>query len=142
MPGATQSVVINVPPKVIYDVVVDFKNYTEFLPETKRVTILKKSAKSVEVEFEIKVIKTLKYSLKFSLSPQKKITWSLIKGDLFKENKGSWTFKSQGKNKTETTYNVDIELGILVPRVITNMLVGNSLPSMLNAFKKEAESRA
>lgn len=139
MPGATQSIIIDTPAKVIYDVVLDFKNYPKFLKESKNVQILESNAKSIIAEFEIRVIKTLSYTLDFKMTPHKKIVWSFIQGDLFKDNKGSWTFKPLGKDKTEAVYNAEIELGILVPKVITNMLVGSNLPNMLNAFKKQAE---
>ena len=139
MPGAKQSVVINTPAKIIYDVVCDFEKYPNFLPESRQVSVLEKNAKSIIAEFEIKVIKTLVYTLKFHLSPHKKITWSFIEGNLFKDNKGTWSFKEVNKECTEATYEVDIELGILVPGAITRMLVGSNLPQMLAAFKKRAE---
>jgi coenzyme Q-binding protein COQ10 len=139
MPGAKQSIIIEAPIKTVYDVIIDFEQYPKFLSESKKATILEKKAKSLTAEFEIRVIKKLRYTLKFNLTPGKKVVWSFVEGDLFNDNKGSWTLKALSKTRTEATYNVDVELGILVPKSITNMLVGSNLPNMLESFKKRIE---
>lgn len=141
MPGAEQSILIAVSPKVIYDVVLDVESYPEFLPETKQVTLLK-DGKNPVAEFEISVIKKIHYTLKFSPTPHKKIAWTLVDSDLFKKNNGSWTFAPEGKGKTLATYAVDIDLGLMVPGMISRRLVGSSLPAMLKRFKERAEGMA
>lgn len=137
MPGATQSIIINVPPKVIYDVVLDFESYPEFFKDVKSITVEKK--KPLTVTFEINVIKKIKYTLVFNTTPNKKVFWSFVEGDVFKENKGSWIFEEEGKDKTHVTYNIEVDFGLFVPSLITNKLIGRNLPDMLQTFKKRAE---
>jgi len=138
MPGASSSITINTPIKVIYDVVTDFETYPEFLPETREVEIIKKNAKSAQVEFTIKLIKTIRYMLDYKLTPPKKVVWSYVEGD-FRDCSGSWVFTEQGKGVTEATYTVDVEFGLFVPKKITEMLVGRNLPVLMNSFKERAE---
>jgi coenzyme Q-binding protein COQ10 len=141
MPGASTSLVMNVTPKQIYDVVVDFESYPDFLPDVKKVTVEKKG-KSMIVQFEISVIKKINYTLSFSLVPGKKISWTFLKGDLFKSNNGSWEFEEIKKGQTKATYNIEVDFGLFVPSMITNKLVGHNLPSMMKKFKDRAESLA
>ena len=72
--------------------------------------------------------------------PNKKIEWSFVEGDIFKDNKGSWTFTAEGKDKTKAVYDIEVEFGIFVPGLITKKLIGSNLPSMMKKFKERAES--
>jgi ribosome-associated toxin RatA of RatAB toxin-antitoxin module len=61
----------------------------------------------------------------------------------FKVNRGGWTLKPlENGEKTEATYDVEVEVGFLVPKKISNMLVGQSLPDTLRRFKERAEEIA
>lgn len=139
MPGANTEILIDVPPKLIYDVVLDFENYPEFLPDVKK-AVVEKKGKSIVASFEISVIKRIHYTLVFTTVPAKKIAWNFVKGDLFKDNRGQWEFKEVKKGQTHATYRVEVDFGFLVPSMITNKLVGSNLPTMMKRFKDRAES--
>ena len=138
MPGASTSIVMNVPPKVIYDVVLDFENYSKFLPDVKK-AVVEKKGKQILADFEISVIKKIHYTLAFTTSPNKKIAWSFVKGDLFKDNHGHWAFEEIKKGQTQVTYDIEVDFGLFVPSMITNKLVGHNLPAMMKRFKDRAE---
>lgn len=137
MPQASDSIFIAAPAETIFKIVWDFAKYPTFLPDVKKV---KKSgsAKNPIVEFEIDVIKKIHYSLKFSSVPFSEITWEFIKGDFFKENRGSWSFEEK-KGKTKVTYSVEVEFGLFVPSFMMSKLVGARLPAMLEKFQERAE---
>lgn len=141
MPGASTSIVMDVPPKVIYDIVLDFENYPKFLPDVKNAKVAKKG-KQIQAEFEISVIKKIHYKLAFQTDPYKKIAWTFEGGDVFKDNKGSWTFEEVKKGQTKVTYNIEVDFGLFVPSMITNKLVGRNLPTMMKQFKERAEGLA
>lgn len=141
MPGATTSIVMDVPPKVIYDVVLDFENYPEFLPDVKEATTEKKG-KQIFASFEISVIKKIHYTLAFTTVPGKKISWSFVKGDLFKNNQGYWGFEELKKGQTKAIYHIEVDFGFMVPSLITNKLLGSNLPTMMERFRKRAEQLA
>ncbi|MBI1908566.1 MAG: SRPBCC family protein [Deltaproteobacteria bacterium] len=138
MPEISSSVEIKASPKIVYGIVTDFEKYPEFLPETKSVEI-KKEGRSPQVRFQIQVIKTISYLLQFNLKPLTDVCWKLVEGDIFKRNSGFWKFEEVKKGVTKATYSIDVDFGVLVPRMITHMLVGKSLPQMLERFKKRAE---
>lgn len=145
MPSASRSIVINTPAEHLFETITDYESYPEFIPETLGVEVMKRSKKKdgsrvSEVKFDIKVIKQVDYTLRLTEEPNTKVSWELVEGRIFKTNNGSWELKSAGKGKTEATYSVDITIGLLVPQAITNMLVGSSLPKMLEQMKDRAES--
>ncbi len=142
MPGANTSVTIEAPAKTVYEVFTDFDSYPEFLSETRRVEVIKQTAKTAQVEFEIKVIKKIQYTLDYKLTSNKKIVWDLLEGDLFKTCSGSWTLKESKKGITEAQYDIEVDFGMFVPKKITEMLVGKNLPSLMKSFKDRAESLA
>ncbi len=141
MPGASIDVTIEAPAKVVYQMITDFEAYPEFLNETRQVEVIHQNSKTAQVDFEIKVIKTIHYTLDYKLTPNKKVVWSFVEGDGFKDCFGSWILKDQD-GVTDATYEVDVSFGLFVPRKITEMLVGKNLPSLMKSFKERAESLA
>ena len=141
MPQATSSIVVDVPPKSLYEVAIDFESYPDFLPDVKFAKIKKRQGNNLIVDFEISVIKTIRYTLKVAGTPGKKIRWSLVEGDFFKKNEGGWMFEDL-KGKTRGTYTIDIDFGLFVPSLITSRLIGANLPAMMKRFKERAEGLA
>lgn len=142
MAEASSSIVIKANPKACYEVITDYESYPDFLKETKEVEVKKKSGNNADVYFKVEVIKSVEYTLKMVGKPGKSVTWTLIEGSFFKKNNGSWELEEQKDGSTKATYSVDIEVGgLFVPGAITKMLVGSSLPSMLESFKKRIESK-
>ncbi len=141
MPQASSSIIVAVPPKALYEVAIDFEKYPEFLPDVKFAKVKKRQGSNLIVDFEISVIKKIRYTLKVSGTPGKKIGWSLVEGDLFKKNEGGWTFEDL-KGKTKGTYTIEIDFGLFVPSMITSRLIGANLPAMMKRFKERAEGLA
>lgn len=122
-------------------VITDYEAYPDFLKETKEVIVGKKSGKTCEVTFHIEVIKKISYTLKMT-EGAKGITWTFVKGDMMKDNKGSWKLEDLGDGLTSATYSIDVNLGLLVPGSVAKMLIGSNLPAMLKAFKQRIESKS
>jgi len=141
MPGTKTSIVMDVPAKVIYEVAFDFERYPEFLPDVKKATIDKKG-RPIIASFEISVIRTIHYTLAFSATPHKKIAWTFVKGDLFKDNKGFWEFEELKKNRTKVTYSIEGNFRRFFPTIITNERVVRNLPQMMDRFQPRARARA
>jgi ribosome-associated toxin RatA of RatAB toxin-antitoxin module len=140
MPGASRSIVINAPVEKVFQVVTDYERYAEFLPEVKEVRTSNRKGNVVDVHYKVDVVKTIKYSIRATEEPPKKMSWTFIEGEMMRDNKGSWQLEPEGEGKTKATYTVEMALGPLVPKAIVNALVDTSLPKMLEAFKKRAES--
>jgi ribosome-associated toxin RatA of RatAB toxin-antitoxin module len=141
MPQASRSIVINVTPQQLMSVIADYEKYPQFLPEVKKISVANRTENSAEVTYEIEVIKRISYTLRIA-SEATTSKWSLIRGDLFKKNEGSWVLRPEGEGKTHATYNLEVEIGGFIPglKMITDKLTASQLPTLLENFKKRAEA--
>jgi coenzyme Q-binding protein COQ10 len=140
MAGATRTVVINAPPEKVFDVITQFERYPEFLPEVKRIRVLERRDNEAKVQYEVDVVKTIRYTILARSERPRRMSWIFVEGEVMKDNKGSWVLEPEGEGRTRVTYTVEMALGPLVPKAIINTLVDSSLPKMLDAFKRRAES--
>jgi coenzyme Q-binding protein COQ10 len=140
MPGATRSIVINAPMEKVFDVITQYEKYAEFLSEVKEVRTSNRQGNEVHVHYKVDVMKTIKYTIRAKEERPTRMSWTFVEGEFMKDNKGSWVLESAGEGKTKATYNVEMALGALVPKSIVTALVETSLPKMLDAFKRRAES--
>ncbi len=140
MAGATKTIVINAPAEKVFDALTRYEEYPEYLQEVKAVSTSNRQGNVVEVHYEVEVMKLIKYSLKMTEERPRKLSWTFIKGEFMKDNKGSWLLEPDGEGKTKVTYNVEMSLGALVPKSVVNALAETSLPKMLEATKKRVES--
>jgi coenzyme Q-binding protein COQ10 len=145
MPEAVRSITVNVPIEKFWAVIADFGKYPEFLSEIRKCTIADAGGGKSDVSYTIElalpvlnVTKTINYTLRMVPEPPKKLSWTLVKGDL-KQNRGSWVLASEGEGKTKVTYTLEIGVGLLIPNVVTTVLAEQQLPKMLENFKLRAE---
>lgn len=139
MPGASKTIVINAPIEKVFDVITQYERYSEFLPEVKETRTANRKGNAVDVHYKVEVMKTIRYSIRVTEERPTRMSWTFIEGEMMKDNKGSWVLEAQGEKQTKATYTVEMALGALVPKAIVNALVENSLPKMLDAFKRRAE---
>jgi coenzyme Q-binding protein COQ10 len=140
MPGASRSIVIDATPEKIFETLSNYEKYGEFLPEVKKARVSSRNGSTVEVQYEVNLMKNIKYTLRMTEEKPKRITWTFVQGEVMKDNTGSWILEPAGTS-TKVTYNIEIVLGPLIPKSIVNTLVEGSLPKMLEAFKKRVEGK-
>jgi coenzyme Q-binding protein COQ10 len=141
MAGATKSIEINAPIEKVYAVITDYESYPEFLDEQSDAKVLSKNGNVAEVMFKLKVVKEIEYRLRIVETAPSSIQWTLIKGEMMKENNGGWKLEVIDANKTRCTYSIELGLGMLVPKSVATMLAETTLPKTLDAFKRRVESR-
>lgn len=142
MAKAQQSIIVNVPARDFFKVITDYESYPQFLPEVKATRILNRRKNQTDVEFEIDVLRRIKYSISLIECPHQSVEWKLKESPVFKENTGGWYLATLNKAKTEVTYMAEIALPLLIPKTITNMILQVRLPKMLDLFKQRAEAAA
>ncbi len=141
MAEASRTIVIDAPIEKVFQTISDYDHYAEFLPEVKRIHTSDRKGNEVKVHYEVEVMKTIRYTLKMQEHAPNRVQWTFVEGEVMKDNHGSWTLEEAGEGKTKATYSIEMKLGALVPNTIVKALVENSLPKMLDAFKKRAEGR-
>ena len=141
MAQASRSIVIDVTPDELFDVIMDFEKYPEFLPEVKKTKVDAGQGSIKEVTYNVDIkAKVITYTLRHTAERPSKLSWTMIKGEMMKGNDGSWTLKAGPKpGTTEATYTIDLKLSSLVPGFIEKALAEQSLPGLLQNFKNRAE---
>jgi ribosome-associated toxin RatA of RatAB toxin-antitoxin module len=125
---------------------VDYERYPEFVPGIRLCRVRSaKGEKHVEYELDLG-IRRIKYTLRHEEQRPRRVSWSLVSGDMMKVSNGSWEL-SEEKGKTRAVYSVEIQISRppLVPQALVNRvsdeLTKIQLPKTLEAFKARAEKR-
>ncbi len=140
MAGATRSIVINAPMDKVWAAISDYEKYPQFLPEVKGLRVFNRKGTECDVEYSAEVVKIIKYTVHMKEEAPRKLSWSFVNGEYMKDNKGGWVLEDAGNGTTKATYNIEVVLGMLVPKTIVTVLVDTQLPKLLENFKKRAES--
>lgn len=141
MAKATRTETYDVPASKFYQAVIDYRNYSKFVPGVDSIEVLNESADGATVKFNINVIKKISYTLKLTHKANEEVHWTLVTGDYMKTNNGRWQLKDLG-GKTEVTYSLEIEVKGFIPglSLIEKGLVETNLPMTMNSFAKRAEN--
>ena len=133
--------VINAPIESVYKTLSDFEKYSEFIKEISKVEILEKlSDGSQIVRFHADIIKEFSYDLHMKCKPFDSITWTFVRGDVFKENQGTWIFEKIDEKRTKATYSLKANFGVFVPKMIVTKILSQNLPKMFEAIEKRSIS--
>ncbi len=141
MAQASRSIVINVTPDKLFDVILDFEKYPEFLPQVKHVRVDSRQESTQEVTYNLDIkAKVIKYTLRHTAERPSRLSWTMVKGEMMKGNDGAWSLKPGPQpGTTEATYTIDLKLSSLVPGFIERALAEAELPGLLQNFKSRAE---
>lgn len=141
MATASRTEVVDVDINKLYDVIVDYARYPEFVDGVSSTKVLSQNETTAKVEYSVNMIKSFKYVLATTQSRPNKISWVLESGDLFKKNDGNWTLKDLGNGKTEVTYSLEVDFKMFAPNAILSALTEKNLPVMMQSFFKRAKSK-
>ncbi|MBI1859919.1 MAG: hypothetical protein HYR96_03255 [Deltaproteobacteria bacterium] len=130
---------MGVPLKSLFETIIDFESYPQFLPEVVSAKATGKG-KKVRVDFELEVIKRFEYTLEFVISEPTEVKWSLMKSNFFKTNDGLWLLK-EIPSGVEAHYELEVAFGFLVPGWVTKKMTEVSLPTMFDRFEKRAAGK-
>jgi ribosome-associated toxin RatA of RatAB toxin-antitoxin module len=119
----------------IYDVLIDYNSYKEFVDGVSAVEVHESSEQGARVTLSLNLIKKFSYTIKLVHDRPQKVSWSLESGDLFKKNDGQWDLKKISDDQTEVTYSLDVDVkGLFVPKSIVSKLTSNNLPAMMKSY--------
>ncbi len=141
---ATESIVVNAPPEVVYSVVTDFANYVHWLSDFKRVEVLERDTlgRPLEVEFRAAAFgRSTTYTLRYDYShAPEELRWTQTEGDLTESLRGQYRFEPAGAG-TKVTYDLEVELMVPIPAFIKARAAQRIQTQALRELKAQAESR-
>jgi coenzyme Q-binding protein COQ10 len=142
MPGAKHTTLFDVPLDALWEVITDYESYPEFVADMVSLGDVKRDGNVVTATYVISLMGTkVKYTLKHTETPKKKLVWEMVEGEKFKTNNGGWELKPKGDNQVEATYTVDVSFPIYipVPKAVVDGMTKTQLPTMMKAFEDRAK---
>ncbi len=142
--AVSREIVVDVPVDSFFDLLVDYARYPEFVPGIKACRV-KSTSPHKDVEYELDVgIKRVRYVLRHVEERPRRVSWSLVSGDVMKVSNGSWDLADAG-GRTRARYSLEVQIAKppLVPQMVVDRIADEltrvSLPRTLEAFKARAE---
>jgi coenzyme Q-binding protein COQ10 len=143
MPGTRRTVEMDVPRETLFDVIVDYERYPDFLSDIHDARIVRRTDDGAVVEYGLSIMgKRIAYTLQMVEERPTRVTWSLVESAVMKVSDGSWDLEALGEGRTRATYAVEVKPKLLVPGPVVKALTGRTLPATLGAFEAEARRRA
>jgi uncharacterized membrane protein len=138
---STQSIVIDAPAADVMAVIADFPAYPEWVAAAKEVEVLETGddgrARQVHFVLDAGAVKD-DYVLDYTWDDDRKVSWTLVKGQMQKRQEGSYAL-DESDGRTEVTYRITIDLSIPMLGLIKRKAEKVILDTALKELKKRVE---
>ncbi len=139
---STQSITINAAPDAVMAVIADFDAYPQWAASVKsaRVSVPGADGRAQQVAFRLDagVIRD-EYELAYVWHDDHQVTWTLVKGQMQKSQRGSYTLRPAGAG-TEVTYNLAVDLAIPMLGMLKRKAEKVVMDTALKELKKRVEA--
>jgi uncharacterized protein YndB with AHSA1/START domain len=139
---STQSITISAAPAAVMAVIADFDDYPQWAGSVKSAVVTADGAggRAERVKFKIDAgaIRD-EYELAYEWSGDDKVSWKLIKGQMQKAQRGSYTLRAVG-GQTEVTYNLSVDLAIPMLGMLKRKAEKVIMDTALKELKKRVEA--
>ena len=138
---STQSIVVEAPAADVMAVIADFPAYPQWVSAAKQVEVLEAGpdgrARRVHFVLDAGAVKD-DYVLDYTWEGDRRVTWTLVKGQMQKRQDGSYTL-AETDGRTEVTYTITIDLSIPMLGMIKRKAEKVILDTALKELKKRVE---
>ncbi|WP_324277318.1 SRPBCC family protein [Blastococcus brunescens] len=138
---STQSIVVDAPASDVMAVIADFPAYPQWVASAKKVEVVEAGpdgrAKRVHFVLDAGAVKD-DYVLDYTWDDDRKVSWTLVKGQMQKRQEGSYTL-TERDGSTEVTYAITIDLSIPMLGMIKRKAEKVILDTALKELKKRVE---
>ena len=138
---STQSIVVEAPAADVMAVIADFPAYPQWVAAAKKVEVEETGddgrASRVHFVLDAGAVKD-DYVLAYTWDGDRKVSWTLVKGQMQKRQDGSYTLV-ETDGTTEVTYSITIDLSIPMLGMIKRKAEKVILDTALKELKKRVE---
>ena len=138
---STQSITVDAPAADVMAVIADFPAYPQWVAAAKKVEVEETGddgrATRVHFVLDAGAVKD-DYVLDYTWEGDRKVSWTLVKGQMQKRQEGSYTLV-EIDGKTEVTYSITIDLSIPMLGMIKRKAEKVILDTALKELKKRVE---
>ena len=139
---STQSITIDAEPGAIMAVVADFAAYPDWTGSVKKAEVLEAGpdgrARRVAFTLDAGVVKD-NYELEYTWNADRSVEWSLVRGQMQKAQRGSYTMEP-GDGTTNVTYALSVDLAIPMLGMLKRKAEKVIMDTALKELKKRVES--
>jgi carbon monoxide dehydrogenase subunit G len=139
---STQSITINATPAAVMMVIADFDAYPQWAASVKsaQITAVGPAGRAERVAFKIDagVIRD-EYELAYVWDDDRKVSWTLVTGQMQKSQRGSYTLNASTAG-TEVTYNLAVDLAIPMLGMLKRKAEKVVMDTALKELKKRVEA--
>jgi uncharacterized membrane protein len=139
---STQSIVIDAPAAEVMAVIADFPSYPTWVSAAKEVEVLEPGidgrARQVHFVLDAGAVKD-DYVLDYTWDGDRRVDWTLVKGQMQKRQDGSYVLAEQN-GSTTVTYTISIDLSIPMLGLIKRRAEKVILDTALKELKKRVEA--
>jgi ribosome-associated toxin RatA of RatAB toxin-antitoxin module len=140
---STQSITINAAPAAVMAVIADFAAYPQWAKSVKTIEVTKPGpdGRAEQVAFKIDAggIRD-EYELAYTWHDDLKVSWTLVKGQMQKAQRGSYTLVPTGAGATEVTYNLSVDLAMPMLGMLKRKAEKMVMDTALKELKKRVET--
>ena len=138
---STQSITVDAPASDVMAVIADFSAYPQWVAAAKKVEVEETGddgrATRVHFVLDAGAVKD-DYVLAYTWDGDRKVSWTLVQGQMQKRQDGSYTLV-ETDGKTEVTYSITIDLSIPMLGMIKRKAEKVILDTALKELKKRVE---
>jgi uncharacterized membrane protein len=138
---STQSITVDAPAADVMAVIADFPSYPQWVAAAKKVEVVEDGdggrARRVHFVLDAGAVKD-DYVLDYTWDGDRKVSWTLVQGQMQKRQDGSYTLAEQD-GRTEVTYSIAIDLSIPMLGMIKRKAEKVILDTALKELKKRVE---
>jgi uncharacterized membrane protein len=138
---STQSILVDAPAADVMAVIADFPAYPQWVGAAKTVEVLEDGpdgrARRVHFVLDAGAVKD-DYVLDYTWDGDRRVTWTLVEGQMQKRQDGSYTLVEKD-GRTEVTYSITIDLSIPMLGMIKRKAEKVILDTALKELKKRVE---
>jgi uncharacterized membrane protein len=138
---STQSITVDAPAADVMAVIADFPSYPQWVAAAKKVEVVEDGdggrASRVHFVLDAGAVKD-DYVLEYTWDGDRKVSWTLVEGQMQKRNDGSYTL-AEKDGATEVTYSITIDLSIPMLGMIKRKAEKVILDTALKELKKRVE---
>jgi ribosome-associated toxin RatA of RatAB toxin-antitoxin module len=138
---STQSIVVDAPAADVMAVIADFPSYPQWVASAKQVEVRETGpdgrARRVHFVLDAGAVKD-DYVLEYTWDDDRKVSWTLVDGQMQKRQEGSYTL-TERDGATEVTYAITIDLSIPMLGMIKRKAEKVILDTALKELKKRVE---
>jgi ribosome-associated toxin RatA of RatAB toxin-antitoxin module len=139
---STQSIVVDAPAADVMAVIADFPAYPQWAASVKTAEVVEEGndgrARRVRFVIDQAMIRD-EYVLEYTWEGDRKVSWTLVKGQLQKRNDGSYTL-AERDGATEVTYAITIDVTMPMIGMLKRKAEKVILDTALKELKKRVES--